>query len=337
LRSYRSPDGEDSRRDKIARDNNAAKRMPKLFDQKQWTKEFQKNADREYVLWHERPRIHTEIFIEDIFVRLTREHPDLRRKLDTEEERAGWNRCDEEEQRKRGEREKLKALLDWSDKRLELFSAAVLRFRTHQTFENYLRVRHDFPEAEIYVGHLEGLEALFALQDDFKAQGIDPQLVAAALDANEPSIDALCLRLIELLVVRNSITKGVPGWLEKRRAAIRDETVDYLIATMLESLDWHDETYRVPGSLVVLLRECTCGRRPDLNERALQHQRRLNIAFEVAKRLVPGEKLTISKLERIANLSRASAARLLRDRKFQRYVASGRKRRDIGLVVSSKK
>ena len=101
-------------------------------------------------------------------------------------------------------------------------------YRKDPSIENYLQVRREFPEVEIQVGQFGGMDALFALEDTFASQGIDPKLVAGALDADEPSIDALSLRLLELLAARNALPKSGPGHIEKRRRAISDATVNYL-------------------------------------------------------------------------------------------------------------
>jgi hypothetical protein len=78
--------------------------------------------------------------------------------------------------------------LGWSNERLALFTKLVVEYRRETNIENYLRVRHEFPEAQIQVAHLAGLDPLFALQDELKKAGIDPQLIAAALDGTSPAL-----------------------------------------------------------------------------------------------------------------------------------------------------
>src|SRR5258708_8258024 len=74
-----------------------------------------------------------------------------------------------------------------------------------------------------------------------------------------------------------------PGHIEKRRGAISDPMVNFLIATMLEALDWHEETFRVPASLIVLIREQLCGSNPDLYEAYLSREKRKRAAFVAAE------------------------------------------------------
>src|SRR5439155_15560608 len=115
-----------------------------------------------------------------------------------------------------------------------LFKQLVIAYRHDPTLERYIQIRREFPEVEIQISHFGGIEALFALEDDFKRQGIDAELVAGALDSDEPSIDALSLQLLECLAARDKLPNDGPGHIEKRRNAISDATVNYLISIMLE-------------------------------------------------------------------------------------------------------
>src|SRR5262249_23429883 len=128
--------------------------------------------------------------------------------------------------------------LGWSDERLSMFKQVIVEYRQRPSIENYLKVRHLYPDVEIQIDHFGDVEALFVLEEHFEKQGIDRHLVAwGTLDADEPDLDALSLRLLECLVARDSIEIGRPGYIEKRRNAISDTTVGYLIAMMLEGLD----------------------------------------------------------------------------------------------------
>ena len=155
--------------------------------------------------------------------------------------------------------------LGWSDQHLELFTQLVVAYTRDPSIENYLRVRKTFPDVDIQVASFGGMEAVYKLEPEFRALGIAPGLVAGGMDGVEPSIDALSLRILECIADREKISDG-PGHIEKRRAAISDSMVAYLIAIMLESYDWNDdETFRVPASLIVLVRYQLCGLEPDLS------------------------------------------------------------------------
>jgi len=200
-----------------------------------------------------------------------------------------------------------------------------LAYRKDPSIQNYLTIRHEFPEVEIQVGQFSGLETLFKLEKVFEGQGIDSNLVAAALDADEPGVDALCLRLLELLAARESIPKSGPGHIEKRRRAIGDATVNYLITMILEACDWHGDSFRIPGSLVVLIKYQLCKSLPDLEMEVRSREKKENTALAVAQLMKPDEKLSINKLKDMAGLTRTTAARWLADPEFQSWLDTGRR------------
>jgi hypothetical protein len=172
---------------------------------------------------------------------------------------------------------------------------------------------------------------------DFKEQGINPDLIAGALDGNEPSVDPLCLRLLELLSEREKLPKRGPGSIDRRRKAISDALVDYLITTILEAYDWNEDVYRVPASLIVLVRHQLCGSTPDLHAEYLLRERKQNVAIAVARLMKPDERLSINKLKLLAGIPRTSAARWLSDPYFQRWLDFGRKQPWKGLLKTNRR
>jgi hypothetical protein len=113
----------------------------------------------------------------------------------------------------------------WSDERLAMFKRLIVEYRREPSIENYLRVRLQFLEVEIQVGHFAGIDPLFALENELRKQGVESQLVAAALDGDEPSIDALSLRLMQCLVAREKLPRDGPGYIQRHRDAISDAMV----------------------------------------------------------------------------------------------------------------
>jgi hypothetical protein len=259
--------------------------------------------------WLQKPRLHTAIFEE------------AWQDQEAIEEGSAVFRSYDPQQKI----EKVAKQIGWSNHRLDIFTQLVTAYRQNPTIENYVRVRRLFPEVGIQVAEFGGIEPLFALEDDLKKVGVAPDLVAAALDANEPSIDALCLRLLQCLITRENLPKDGPGFIQKRRRAISDSTVNYLIVAMLESYDWHEETFRVPASLIVLIRHQLCGTSPDLHKEFLSRERRQNVAISVGQRLKPGEKLSINKLRNWTDIPRSTAARWLNDDDFLKWLEFGRR------------
>jgi len=262
-------------------------------------------ALQEQLVWLRRPQVHTAAF-EDL-PRGAVESPEIAA------ERARKS-------------EELANRLDWSNERLALFKQLIVAYRNDPSVENYIRIRHEIPEVEIQVGLFGGIEALFKLEKEFERQGIDPQLVAGSLDADEPSIDALCLRLLELLAARGKLPKGGPGYIEKRRNAISDPTINYLVVEMLEALDRHGEAIRIPASLVVLIREQLCGSNPDLYQTYLSKERFQNAALAAGQYYHQTNKqISVRKFAAIAGVGKGTAARWLADEEFQSWFELGKK------------
>jgi hypothetical protein len=290
---------------------------------KNYEKLIEKHNDyawQKRLAWLRRPRLHTAVFAEAYRDEQIAAEWAKRGVVPVEPELFEQKRAN---QAKRIEQ--VTKNLGWSNERLALFKQFVVAYSREPTIQNYVRVRRSFPEVEIEVSQFAGIDALFAFEDKYRAFGIDPALIAAALDADEPSIDALCLHLLELLIARGRLPKDGPKHIEKRRNAISDSIVNYLISQMLEAFDWHQETFRIPASLVVLIRHQLCGVTPDLHEEYLSRERRHKAAHSLGQRLKPNERLSINRVAAMLAIPRSTAARWLTDKDFQHWVEAGRK------------
>ena len=226
--------------------------------------------------------------------------------------------------------------LGWKPERQKLFSERMMTYGRDPSIRNYVRIRRDFPEVEIDVRQFGGIEALFKLAGDFRAQGIDPQLIAGALNSVEYLVDALCLRLLELLVERDQLPKTGPGHIDRRRSAISDATVNYLILTILEAYLESADEWQIPGSLVTLVRHQLCGNAPDLETEYRARERKANIALILGQSLGPDERVSISKLTPFG-ISRATAGRWLADAEFRDWIERGRQWAAEGLFEKGRK
>jgi hypothetical protein len=282
------------------------------------------HASHKRLAWLQRPRLHTAAFAEA----LRDEQIEPINTVIPEAEKQLQKKRNELVRKRSEEIDATAKKLGWSPERLTLFKKKVAFYRQEPTCANYLEVRRTFPEVEIQIARFAGLDPLHSLEDEFKKNNIDPQLIAAALDANEPSVDKLSLRLLELVVARDNLPKDGPGHIQKRREALSDAMVNYLIIVMLESLDWHEEIFRVPASLIVLIRHQLCGpTAPDLHAEYLAKEKRNNAAFAVSQILQPGEELSVGKLAKMANIPRTTAARWLKQEDFRTLVNFGRMRK----------
>ena len=296
---YKGDKGTTRKKRRATKSDPAAKSEPAINAEQR----FAELAWQRRLAWLWRPQIHPSTF----------EEP-LENDVETAEEVA-------ERARKGNE---LAKKLGWSEERLASFKQRVAAYEKDPSVANYLRIRHEFPEAEIQVGYFGGIEALFALEKEFASQGIDPMLIAGVLDANEPGIDALCLRLLKLLVSKDKLPKEGPGFIEKRRKAISDATINYLIIEILEGVERCGRSIRIPASLLVLIREQLRGSNPDLHRLYLARERFRRAAFNAGLSFQQtGKPISVRKLADAAGVSRGTAERWRADKDFQRLFERG--------------
>jgi hypothetical protein len=208
-----------------------------------------------------------------------------------------------------------------------MFRKLAAAYEEEPTLENYLRLRRDIPEAEIDVGLFGGLDQVEILDGELHKHGIAPELVVGSLDAYEPDIDELSLRLMECLVARSKLPKEGPGHITRRQNAISDTIVAYLIAMMLEAIEWNKSNpIVIPSSLIVLIRDRLCGASPDLRKEYLSWQRRKDAASLAAQHFRAEERITVRKLVKLTHVGRSTAQRWLDDPKFHHSVESARRR-----------
>jgi hypothetical protein len=151
-------------------------------------------------------------------------------------------------------------------------------------------------------------------------------MIAGAMDGFEPGIDKLCIALMEGIVAREKIS-GV-GSAQKRRAAISDAMVNYLIAIMLDGINWSDAALRPPAALILLIKHQLGPMKGDLYEKYKTHEAQRQLAWSVAQLLEPDEKLSINLLVKMAStrtpISRATAARWLKQKRFLNAILSAK-------------
>jgi hypothetical protein len=214
-----------------------------------------------------------------------------------------------------------------SIERVEMFRKFAETYQEQPTLENYLRLRRDIPEAEIDVGVFAGLDQIEILEGELNKHGVPAQLVVGSLDAYEPDIDELSLRLMECLVARDKLPNEGPGHITRRRNAISDTLIAYLIAMMLEAIEWNKSNpIVIPSSLIVLIRDRLCGPSPDLRKEYISWQVRRHAASLAAQYFRADEKISVRKLAKLTHVGRSTAQRWLDDPKFHHSVESARRR-----------
>lgn len=266
---------------------------------------------QERLAWLAKPKLHTAIFKTIFF---------------TEQiEKYARGNCSREERRE--QKLKIREITQkfgWARQRFDQFTSLALAYRKEPSIEHYLAIRTEFPELDIQIGFSGGMDPLCALEDKLRQYGIDPALVAGAMDGFEPDIDKLCLVLMERIVARDEISG--PGQIQQRRATISDAMINYLIAFMLEGFDWLDEEVRIPASLILLIRHQLGPLKGDLHAEYKSREARNNTAWFVGQVLKPNEKLSINRFIRLASgISRSTAARWLKDKDFQGWLQFSRR------------
>jgi hypothetical protein len=206
--------------------------------------------------------------------------------------------------------------------RIADFRHRLAQYEKLPTLENYLTLRLDFPEVEVDVLLFSDTSAIYALKGTLKSQGIDPELVVGAMNGCAPEIDKLCLRLMECLVAKAKLSTDESGFIRRRRSAIDEALVDYLIVLMLEGMG--SDPIVIPSSLIVLIRDRLCGPTPDLNTINEARQERENAAAMAARNLKPAE-MTSRKLANLTGVSKNKAASWLKKPEFRAMVDDFRK------------
>lgn len=166
-------------------------------------------------------------------------------------------------------------------------------YKDSPTIENYVALRRRHPDEKIEVAVSAGLEWLFDAQAKLRQFGIEPDLVASALDADRAAISELSLQLLELIIERQKATKAGGTHLVSRDLAISDDLVNFLINLMLDALDWNNRLI-IPRDLIVLIRHQTGGGQDAEFERqeTLERQK-TQVSVAMIELLLGGQPLTI--------------------------------------------
>jgi len=220
-----------------------------------------------------------------------------------------------------------------SIERLESVKKLMAAFHKKPSLENYVQFRRSVPGMELEIAVSAGIEAFSKLEKDFKKHGIDPSLFDGIMDSFEPDIDELSLRLMELLVTRDKLPKSGPGHIEKRRDAISDTLVNYLIADMLEAIESYKRPVLIPASLVVLIRDRLCGPDPDLRREIRASEKKKELKMNIVRAshaaLSRGEEISIRKLAKIVGASKNIVARVFADPDYKSWI--NQVRQDYGV------
>jgi|GEM_PF-923747 len=185
-------------------------------------------------------------------------------------------------------------------------------FKSNPTIENYVQLRRSNPEALIEIATSWSMDWLFANADILEQHGIDPQTVAGALDADPACISEVSLQLMERLIEREAMESAGETHVQSRGKAIGNSFVSYLIAMMLDALDWNDELH-IPRDLMVLIKHQTGADRSSEDKAMETRNNRSNSTWIAAQLRYQGQPGSLRQVARILNLNPSTVARWFND------------------------
>jgi hypothetical protein len=221
--------------------------------------------------------------------------------------------------------------LGWSRDRTTLFCKHIAQYEVDPSIERYLVIRREFPEIDIQVGRFgdyDFYDVVDEAEEHFVARGIDRELFSTCFrEGSEPWVDALCLRVLELLIEREKGASPEPGFIERKRKAISDSSVSYLIFLLLKRQQvqlWSQPWKRLPGALVALIKHQLCKANPDLEQELSTLDKARWTAIFVGQQLDLHEPLSVRQLSKMAQIPIATAARWLKKEIFQNALQEAR-------------
>jgi hypothetical protein len=160
-------------------------------------------------------------------------------------------------------------------------------FQVKPTIEEYVRLRKTYPGFSQGIETTGGLEFVFAQQKQLRAAGLDPEVVAAALDDDERAQGQLSFQLLEKLLERKGLEKSGHSHVVSRKKGISDSLVNYLIGNMLDALDAAGGF--VVSDLIVLIKYQLGVIESEFEIKLRAHERRKAAVWIAAQMVANGE------------------------------------------------
>jgi hypothetical protein len=212
-------------------------------------------------------------------------------------------------------------------------------YKDHPSLENYIYLRREYPNTELEVSVIGGIDQLFYMEKELERFGFDPRIVASVLDADPQAIGCLSLQIMEKLVEARRLAESGETHLVRRGLAVPDKLVDWLIGCMLDALSWTDTLY-IPRDLIVLARERLCGSNPEYEQAARARYLRNQAIFCGAWLKARGKEPSYRTIARYLSVAPTTVMRWFQDTDFaaeveklvEFYDENGRFRREIFLA-----
>lgn len=200
------------------------------------------------------------------------------------------------------------------------FSDLTKQYQDNTSLESYIELRRANPDKLIEVSTSWSLDWLLANESTVRANGIDPDLVAGALDADAGYISELSLCIMERLVEREALVRAGKTQVQSRGEGINDSLVNYLISMMLDALDRYDELY-IPRDLIVLIKHML-GADRSFEAKAMEaHSRRTSAIWTAAQMEEDGQPCSMRTISTLFEVSPSTVSRWFPNGEFEEEVA----------------
>ena len=189
-------------------------------------------------------------------------------------------------------------------------------YREAPSLENFLEMRAKHPGVEFDVSLHGGIDWLIASKDWLEELGIEPQLMAGALDATPSAVQQVSTRIIQLLIDRQRLLNDGQTHVVSRQKAISDETVNHLIAVLLDAQSWSGSMTLTP-ELIVLIRHQLGTDNSPIAEKTEKHQMRKRCVWVAGQLKAMGQPYSMRSVAKILNLAPSTISRWYSDAEFQ--------------------
>ena len=177
------------------------------------------------------------------------------------------------------------------------------------TIERYVQLRREYPDFLVDATIFCDVSLVFYLDEELKQFGIEPQLVATALDADQTAINELSLKLLEQLAARKTAERQGETHLASRGVVISDALLDLLIKLCFDALLRHGQDISNVQDLLVLARERLGGSGSNYKEEMTKNQKAFQTKMYISECMALGQEPT---LRQIAEVFSVSASTVLR-------------------------
>jgi hypothetical protein len=204
-----------------------------------------------------------------------------------------------------------------SSERLKIARKLEDAYYRNRSIENYVKFRREVPGVEIDAEYFFDYEQFSYLKKELARHGIDTECLFGVFDGFEPDIDELCLQLLEAIIAKKRLPKSGPGYIDKRKSAISESFIDYLVVVMVELIAWkgqYERTGVLPKALLVLIRERLCGSNPDAFEEARKSDKKGHFMRSLYRALEQSrERASVRTLAKAMGISKSKLDRVLQE------------------------